>query len=153
MLRQRLGDALKVAMKTKDRLATSTLRLILAAVKDRDIAARGKGNADGISDDEVMSVLQTMVRQRDESIVLYEKGERPELAEKEAQEIDVIRRFLPEQMDEEQLSRAVTEAVDELGAASLKDMGRTMALLRERYAGRMDFAQASVLVKARLAGG
>ena len=153
MLRERLSDALKVAMKTKDRLATSTLRLILAAVKDRDIAARGKGNADGISDDEVMSVLQTMVRQREESIVFYEKGERPELAEKEAQEIDVIRRFLPEQMDEEQLSRAVTEAVDELGAASLKDMGRTMALLRERYAGRMDFAKASVLVKARLAGG
>ncbi len=153
MLRERLSDELKVVMKSKDRLATSTLRLILAAVKDRDIAARGKGNADGISDDEVMSVLQTMVRQRDESIVLYEKGERPELAEKEAQEIDVIRRFLPEQMDEEQLSRAVTEAVDELGAASLKDMGRTMALLRERYAGRMEFAKASVLVKARLAGG
>ena len=153
MLRQRLSDALKVAMKSKDRLATSTLRLILAAVKDRDIAARGKGNADGISDDEVMGVLQTMVRQRDESIVFYEKGERPELAEKEAQEIVVIRSFLPEQMDEEQLTRAVTEAMDELGAASLKDMGRTMALLRERYAGRMDFAKASVLLKARLAGG
>ena len=153
MLRQRLSDALKVAMKSKDRLATSTLRLILAAVKDRDIAARGKGNADGISDDEVMGVLQTMVRQRDESIVFYEKGERPELAEKEAQEIVVIRSFLPEQMDEEQLARAVTEAMDELGAASLKDMGRTMALLRERYAGRMDFAKASVLLKARLAGG
>ena len=153
MLRQRLSDALKVAMKSKDRLATSTLRLILAAVKDRDIAARGKGNADGISDDEVMSVLQTMVRQRDESIVFYEKGERPELAEKEAQEIVVIRGFLPEPMDEEQLPQAVTEAMDELGAASLKDMGRTMALLRERYAGRMDFAKASVLVKARLAGG
>ena len=153
MLRQRLSDALKVAMKSKDRLATSTLRLILAAVKDRDIAARGKGNADGISDDQVMSVLQTMVRQRDESIVFYEKGERPELAEKEAQEIVVIRRFLPEQMDEEQSTTAVTEAMDELGAASLKDMGRTMALLRERYAGRMDFAKASVLVKARLAGG
>ena len=153
MLRQRLSDALKVAMKSKDRLATSTLRLILAAVKDRDIAARGKGNADGISDDEVMSVLQTMVRQRDESIVFYEKGERPELAEKEAHEIVVIRRFLPEQMEEEQLTTAVAEAMDELGAASLKDMGRTMALLRERYAGRMDFAKASVLVKARLAGG
>jgi len=153
MLRQRLSDALKVAMKSKARLATSTLRLILAAVKDRDIAARGKGNADGISDDAVMSVLQTMVRQRDESIVFYEKGERPELAEKEAQEIAVIRRFLPEQMDEEQLATAVTETVDELGAASLKDMGRTMALLRERYAGRMDFAKANVLVKARLAGG
>ena len=153
MLRQRLSDALKVAMKSKDRLATSTLRLILAAVKDRDIAARGKGNADGISDDEVMSVLQTMVRQRDESIVFYEKGERPELAEKEAQEIVVIRGFLPEPMDEEQLPQAVTEAMDELGAASLKDMGRTMALLRERYAGRMDFATASALVKARLAGG
>ena len=100
-----------------------------------------------------MGVLQTMVRQRDESIVFYEKGERPGLAEKEAQEIVVIRSFLPEQMDEEQLARAVTEAMDELGAASLKDMGRTMALLRERYAGRMDFAKASVLLKARLAGG
>jgi len=150
MLRERLSDALKVAMKSKDRRATSILRLILAAVKDRDIAARGKGNVGGITDDEVLGVLQTMVRQCEESIVLYNKGERPELAEKEAGEIDVIRRFLPEQLDEEQVAQAVAEAVDELGAANLKDMGRTMALLRENYAGRMDFAAASALVKERL---
>jgi uncharacterized protein YqeY len=150
MLRERLSDALKVAMKSKDRRATSILRLILAAVKDRDIAARGKGNVGGITDDEVLGVLQTMVRQCEESIVLYNKGERPELAEKEAEEIDVIRRFLPEQLDEEQIAQAVAEAVDELGAANLKDMGRTMALLRENYAGRMDFAAASALVKERL---
>ena len=150
MLRERLSDALKVAMKSKDRRATSILRLILAAVKDRDIAARGKGNVGGITDDEVLGVLQTMVRQCEESIVLYNKGERPELAEKEAEEIDVIRRFLPEQLDEEQIAQAVAEAVDELGAASLKDMGRTMSLLSEIYAGRMDFAAASALVKERL---
>ena len=105
MLRERLSDALKVAMKSKDRRATSILRLILAAVKDRDIAARGKGNVGGITDDEVLGVLQTMVRQCEESIVLYNKGERPELAEKEAEEIDVIRRFLPEQLDEEQIAQ------------------------------------------------
>ena len=150
MLRERLSDALKVAMKSKDRRATSILRLILAAVKDRDIAARSNGNGEGITDDEVLGVLQTMVWQCEESIVHYKQGERPELVDKDAVEIDIIRRFLPEQMDEAQLAQAVAEAVDELGAASRKDMGRTMALLRENYAGRMDFAAASALVKERL---
>ncbi len=140
-------------MKGKDKLATSTLRLILAAVKDRDIAARSKGNAEDISDDDILGVLQTMVRQREESIKLYEQGERPELAKQEADEIEVIRRFLPEQMDDAAVTEAVGAAVDELDAGSLKDMGRIMSFLRERYAGRMDFGKASALAKQQLSGG
>lgn len=153
MLRDQINEALKSAMKGKDKLATSTLRLIMAAVKDRDIAARSKGNAEGIPDEDILGVLQTMVRQRGESIKLYEQGDRPELARQEAEEIEVIRSFLPEQMDDDATVQAVSAAVDELGAGSLKDMGRTMALLRERHAGQMDFGKASALVKQQLSGG
>ena len=113
MLRERLSDALKVAMKSKDRRATSILRLILAAVKDRDIAARGKGNQDGVSDDEVLGLLQSMIKQRRESIGLYEKGGRMELAQGEAEEIFVIEEFLPEQMSEKEIATVVTGVVDE----------------------------------------
>ncbi len=153
MLRDRINEALKSAMKGKDKLATSTLRLIMAAVKDRDIAARSKGNAEGITDEEILGVLQTMVRQREESIKFYEQGERPELAKQEAEEIVVVRRFLPEQMDDAAVTEAVGAAVLELDAGNLKDMGRTMALLRERFAGRMDFGKASAQVKQLLSGG
>jgi uncharacterized protein YqeY len=149
-LRTRLNDALKSAMKAKDARAVSTVRLILAALKDRDIAARSKGNHEGIDDAEILQMLQTMVKQREESIALYEKGGRLELAQQEQEEIDIIRSYLPKQLSDEEIARAVKEVVAELGAANLKDMGRTMAALRERYAGQMDFAKASGVLKAQL---
>ena len=151
MLRQRLSDALKDALKSKDQIGLSTVRLILAALKDRDIAARGKGNKEGISDEDILGLLQGMIKQRQESIVLYEKGGRCELAEQERGEIAVIERFLPKQMGEDEVAKAVREAISETGAQSLKDMGKAMAALKGRYAGQMDFAKASALVKQALA--
>ncbi len=151
MFRTELSDTLKDAMRAKDACAVSTLRLILAALKDRDIAARGKGNSEGISDDDILDLLQKMVRQRRESIELFQKGDRQDLADKEAEEIKVIQRFLPKQMDADQVRGAVQEIIDEFGAATIKDMGRVMAALKERYAGRMEFGKASALVKERLA--
>ena len=150
MLRARLNDDLKIALKAKEKLAVATLRLILAALKDRDIAARGKGNCDGVGEDEILELLQKMVRQRRDSIELFEKGERQDLADREAAEIVVIQRFLPKQMDEAEIGAAVQEVIGELGAATIKDMGRVMGALKQRYAGRMDFGKASALVKERL---
>ena len=150
MLRERLTQALKDATLSKDSCATATIRLVLAALKDRDIAARSKERTEGLDDDEILSLLQTMVKQRRESITMYEKGERPDLAEREAREIDVIQRFLPAQMDETSTAAAVGDVVTELGAEGLKDMGRVMGALRARYAGRMDFSRASALAKERL---
>ncbi len=151
MFRTELSDALKDAMRAKEARAVSTLRLILAALKDRDIAARGKGKSDGIGDDEILDLLQKMVRQRRESIELFVKGDRQDLADKEAEEIVIIQRFLPKQLDPDQIRGAVEEVIEEFGAATIKDMGRVMAALKERYAGRMEFGKASALVKERLA--
>ena len=153
MIRERLNDRLRSAMKGREKRAVSTVRLILAAIKDRDIAARGKGDSDGISDQEILQVLQTMVRQRHESISLYEQGGRLELAEQEAEEIVIIESFLPERLDEAATTEAIRTVVGEIGASSIKDMGRTMAILRERYAGQIDFAKASAVVKAQLSTG
>ena len=150
MLRTRLSDALKIAMKGKDAATVSTLRLILAAIKDRDIAARGKGNKDGVTDDEVLSLLQSMIKQRHESISLYEKGGRMELAHREAEEIAVIEEFLPEQMGDEEMVAVITAVIGDVGATSLKDMGKAMAALKENHAGTMDFSKASAMVKERL---
>ena len=150
MLRVRLNDALKDAMKAKEQCAVSTLRLILAALKDRDIAARGKGKADGIGDEEILDLLQKMVRQRRDSIEMYEKAERQDLVDKEAAEIEVIERFLPKQLNEDEIRGVVGEVIGELEASSLKDMGRVMGALKERFAGRMDFGRASSLVKEQL---
>ena len=150
-MRHEINEALKQAMRNKDERAVSTLRLILAALKDRDIAARGKGQQDGISDDDILGMLQTMIKQRKESIALYEQGGRLELAEKEQEEIDVIARFLPKQLDDDETQAAVRGMIEEVGASSLKDMGSVMSALRERYPGRMDFAKASAAAKAQLA--
>jgi hypothetical protein len=125
-------------------------RTLLAALKDRDIAARTKGSPDGIGDEEILQMLPTMVRQRQESIVLFEKGRRKDLAQGEAEEIAVIESFLPAQLNEDAIAGCVKEAIGEIGAKSLKDMGRVMALLRSRYAGQMDFAKASAILKAQL---
>jgi uncharacterized protein YqeY len=150
MLRQRLNDELKAAMKSRDQRATSTLRLILAALKDRDIAARPRGVTDGVDETEIIDMLQKMVRQRQESIVLYKQGNRPELAAQEQGEIDMIERFLPQKMSDTEAAMAVESVVTELGASTIKDMGRVMAALKERYAGRMDFAKVGQQVKQKL---
>ena len=150
MLRARLNDALKAAMKAKDQRSTSTLRLILAALKDRDIAARSRGNTEGIGDDEIIDMMQKMIRQRRDSVSLYEQGGRTDLAQQETEEIGIIQGFLPQQMDVAESQAAVDQAINEVGATSIKDMGRVMAWLKERYAGRMDFAKVGALVKQEL---
>lgn len=150
MLRTRLNDALKAAMKAKETRTIATIRLILAALKDRDIAARGKGNLEGIDDDGILAMLQSMIKQRRESIALYENGGRVELARQEAEEITVIEQFLPRQLGEDEMAEAIMAVIQDVEAKSLKDMGRTMAALKERYAGRMDFAKASAQVKEQL---
>jgi uncharacterized protein YqeY len=150
MLRSQLNDALKEAMRARDQTTLSTVRLILAALKDRDICARGNGNPDGIDEEEILSMLQSMVKQRRESINMYEQGGRLELAEQEGNEITVIERFLPAQMDAAGLASAVDATLADLGAEGLKDMGRVMAALKERYAGQMDFGKAGALAKAKL---
>ena len=150
MLRSELSDALKAGMKAKEERTLATVRLILAALKDRDIAARGKGNLDGIGEDEIRLMLQSMIKQRHESIALYEKGGRLELAESEADEIEIIKRFLPAQMNDEEMAAAISDVIVEVEAKSLKDMGRVMAALKEHHAGRMDFAKASATVKQQL---
>ena len=152
MLRDEISSALKSSMKEKDPVAVSTLRLIQAAIKDRDIAARSKGVDDGISDDQILQVLQTMVRQRHESIEMYKRGNRDELAEREAQEIRVIQGFMPRQLNETETEAAIDEVVAATGAKSIKDMGKAMGALRERYAGQIDFGKAGAALKARLAG-
>lgn len=150
MLRQRIQEAYKVAMKAKDQTGVATLRLILAALKDRDIAARADGNTDGIPEDQILEMLRKMVRQRRDSIEMYEQGGRLELAEREAQEITIIEGFLPQQMDQAAVTAAVDAVIADLEAGSLKDMGRVMAALKERHAREMDMSQASGVVKQRL---
>ena len=148
-LRTQFTDALKTAMKAGDSARTSTLRMILAKVKDADIAARP---ADPLGDDAVAAVLRGMVKSRRESVVLYNQGARPELAAKEEAEIAVIESFLPQQMDEAGVAAAVDAAIAETGAAGPKDMGRVMAALKAKHAAALDMSRATPLVKARLAG-
>ena len=151
MLRQTLNEALKDAMRAKDQRAVATVRLILAALKDRDIAARSRGVMDGVDDAEILAMLQTMVKQRKESITMYQQGGRAELAQQEAEEITVIERFLPQQFGEDETRAAVAALITELGATGVKDMGKVMAELRGRYAGQMDFTKASAIVREKLA--
>ncbi|MBP2230662.1 uncharacterized protein YqeY [Azospirillum agricola] len=152
MLRTRFNEALKESMRAKEMRAVSTIRMILAALKDRDIAARTRGVTDGIDEAEIMSMLQGLIKQRNESAAMYEQGGRPELAEKEREEIAVIEGFLPKQMSDEEVTAAIAAIVGELGASSIKDMGRVMAELKARHAGQMDFAKAGGLVKQSLSG-
>ena len=150
MLRMRLADALKLAMKGKKTKTTATLRLILAALKDRDIAARTKGEKQNISDNEVLGLLQSMIKQRRESISLYEQGGRMELAQQEAEEISIIEDFLPEQMSDDEMISVIEAILTESKATNLKDMGSVMSVLKEKHTGNMDFSKASSLVKERL---
>ena len=150
MLREKLTEAMKDAMRAKDQASLGTIRLIIAKLKDVDIAARTEANREGVADDKILSMMQGMIKQRNESIALYEKGGRADLAEKEKAEIAVIERFLPQQMDEAAVDAAVREAIAAAGATSIKDMGGVMATLKGKYAGQMDFAKASAAVKKAL---
>jgi uncharacterized protein YqeY len=150
MLREKLTEAMKDAMRAKDQAALGTIRLIIAKLKDVDIAARTEASREGVADDKILSMMQGMIKQRNESIALYEKGGRADLAEKEKAEIAVIERFLPQQMDEAAVEAAVREAIAAAGATSIKDMGGVMAALKGKYAGQMDFAKASAAVKKAL---
>ena len=149
-MRDRITDAMKQALKAKDQAALGTMRLIMAALKDRDIAARGNGNQDGISDDDILSMLQTMIKQRNESAKMYRDGNRPELADAEEHEITIITGFLPAQLGEAEVAAAIKAAIDASGAASIKDMGQVMAHLKSAHAGQMDFSAASQAVKSAL---
>ena len=149
-MRDRLKDVLTVSLKAGEKRRVATVRLILAAIKDRDIAVRSGGQADGVSNEEILAILQKMVKQRRESTVMYQEGGRLELAAQEEEEITIIEEFLPQQMGQEEMAVAVGEVVAESGATSLKDMGGVMGLLKERYGGRMDFAKAVGHVKSWL---
>ena len=148
-LRTQITDAMKDALRAKDERTLATTRMIISKMRDLDIAARPKG-VDLISDEEIMAMLQTMIKQRRESIVLYDKGNRADLAKQESEEITVIERFLPQQMDEAAMQAAIDKAVAATGAASVKDMGKVMGELKKAYTGQMDFAKAGALVKTRL---
>jgi len=149
-LRQQLNDAMKKAMKAKDAKRLGTLRLILAALKDKDIAARSETSRELLGDDEILGLLAKMIKQREESATAFDAGNRPELAAGEREEIVIIRGFMPKQMDETEAGAAIKSVIAELGATSIKDMGKVMAALKERYAGQMDFGKASAATKAAL---
>jgi len=151
MLRDDINNALKEAMKARAERNVSTLRLMNAAIKDKDIEARGNGKGP-LTDEELLSVFQKMVKQRQESAELYEKGGRPELAQQENEEIAIINSYLPKQMSEDETKAAIAAAIKETGAASMKDMGKVIGILRGKYVGKMDFAKASGLVKGMLGG-
>jgi uncharacterized protein YqeY len=149
-LRDELNNAVKEAMKARDQKRLSCLRLVQSSLKDRDIANRTEESRQGISDDEILSLLAKLIKSREDSIELYEKGGRPELAEAERTEIAVIREFMPRQMGEADAKAAIAAAIAETDAASMKDMGKVMAALKERFAGQMDFSKASAAVKELL---
>ena len=151
MLREQINDAVKAAMKSQDKLRLSTLRLVNAAIKNADIEARGAGK-DALADGDILGLLQKLIKQRQESIELYDKGGRAELAEQERGEIAIISGFLPQQLSEAEAKEAIAGVIRETGAAGMKDMGKVIAALKARYAGRMDFAKASALVKSMLTG-
>ncbi len=151
-MREEINAAVKAAMKAGEKARLTTLRMMGAAIKDKDIAVRADGRADGIADGEIAELFAKLVKSREDSAKLYDDGGRPELAAKEREEIAVIREFMPRQMDEAEAKAAITALVAELGAAGPKDMGRVMAALKERFSGKMDFSKASGLVKAALVG-
>ena len=146
-LRERFNTELKEAMKAREQKRLATLRLILAGLKERDIANRSESSREGISDEEILSLLAKMVKQREESAAAYQAGGRPELASAERDEIDIIRRFMPKQLSADEMKAAIEGVVAEVGATSLKEMGKVMGLLKERFSGQMDFAKAGAAVK------
>ena len=151
MLRDDINEALKAAMKTKQERRVSTLRLVNSALKNADIEARGQGRGP-LADEDLLGLLQKMIKQRHELVELYEKGGRPELAAQEREEIAIISAYLPQQMSEDDMKAAIADAVAATGAAGMKDMGKVVAALKAKHAGRMDFAKAAALIKAALSG-
>lgn len=151
MLRDDINNAVKEAMKAKDERKLSTLRMVNSTIKNADIDARGQGKPP-LSDADILAVLQKMIKQRQEAVELYDKGGRAELAAQEREEIAVISAYLPKQMSEDEVKKAIADAIAETGAAGMKDMGKVIAVLRAKYAGQMDFGKASGLVKAALSG-
>jgi uncharacterized protein YqeY len=149
-LREQFTEQMKEAMKAKDTRRLSTVRMVLAAIKDRDIAARTETSREGISDDDVLGLLGKMIKQREESALAFDTGNRPEMAKSEREEVEIIRSFMPKQMSPEESKTAIQGVITEVGATSMKDMGKIMAALKERYAGQMDFGRASGTVKELL---
>ena len=151
-LRERIGDSLKEAMKARDQKRVNTLRLVNAALKDKDIAARTETSRELLGDDDILSLLAKMIKQREDSIQAYTAGNRPELAKAEEDEIAIIRDFMPKQMSPDEAKTAIAAVIADVGASSIKDMGKVMTALKERYAGQMDFGRASGQVKEALSG-
>ena len=151
-LREQINDSVKTAMKAKDAKRLGTLRLINAAIKDRDIAARTADSRDLSSDDDLLGLLAKMIKQREDSVAAFVAGNRPEMAQAERDEIALIREFMPKQMSADDSKAAIAKAIADTGAASIKDMGKVMAALKERYAGQMDFGKASGAVREALSG-
>lgn len=151
-MREQFTEALKDAMRAGDKRKVSTVRLITAALKDRDIEARGAGKGP-LPDDEIFGLLQKMIKQRQESLKIYQDAGRTDLADQESEEIAIISSFLPKQMEGADVEQAIAAAIAQTSASGMKDMGKVVAALKERYAGRMDFGKASAAVKAKLSGG
>jgi uncharacterized protein len=149
-MREKFSSELKAAMKAGEKRRVDTIRMIMAALKDKDIEARGQGKA--VSGEDILALLQKMVKSRKESLEIYEKAGRTDLATQESEEIAVIHSFLPQQLTDAEVEQAISSAIAETGAASIKDMGRVVAVLKGKYAGRMDFGKASALVKEKLSG-
>jgi uncharacterized protein YqeY len=150
-MREEFTEALKQAMRAGDKRRVGTVRLITAALKDRDIEARGAGKGP-LADEEILGLLQKMIKQRQESLKIYQDAGRTDLADQEAEEIAIISSFLPRQLDGAEVEAAIASAIAETGATGMKDMGKVVAALKERYAGRMDFGKASAAVKLKLSG-
>jgi len=151
-LRAKISDELKAAMKAGDKLKVSTLRLVGAAIKDRDIQNRTAGPDSGVNDAQIVEVLAKMVKQRQESVAIYQQGGRPELAKQESDEIDIIQSFMPKQLADTEVKSVIAAIIQETGAQSVKDMGKVMAALKAKYAGQMDMAKAGGVVKSQLGG-
>jgi hypothetical protein len=151
MLRDDINNAVKEAMKAKEERKLSTLRMVNSTIKNADIAARGEGKPP-LSDADLLGVFQKMIKQRQEAVLLYDKGGRPELATQEREEIAIISAYLPKQMSEDDVKAAISSAIAETGAAGIKDMGKVIGVLKTKYSGQMDFSKASGLVKAALSG-
>lgn len=148
--REEISGALKNALKNKDEIALATIRLILAALKDRDITEREKGNTDGLSDDEILLMLQSMIKQRQESSKTYSDAGRCDLAEREEAEIEVIRNFMPKQLSDEEVGEIIDGLIDKIGAKDIKDMGKVMGILKSEYAGQIDMGKAGGIAKEKL---
>jgi hypothetical protein len=149
-MRERFTSELKAAMKSGDKRRVETIRMVMAALKDKDIEARGQSKA--VGDDDILALLQKMVKSRLESLEIYEKAGRTDLAQQEREEIEIIRSYLPQPLSSDEVDQAIAEALAETGAASIKEMGKVIGVLKGKHAGRMDFAAASALVKAKLGG-